>query len=603
MKMKSNMSYEIPWRPAFEYYASMGWATGGAFAYYVNEISRMSTPLPSEFIITTCAGMALIRLRKGVIVTMRRRALGRGKLEFIKLKGLARKMNGKMKKEASIWVGKGFLWSPEVANRAYDLLDRGVEDVIGKNKTNNGAYWLHGVGMEDKDRGWLQAYTSGHSLIVGTTGSGKTRLFDLLITQAILRGEVVIVIDPKGDKELRANMMRAYDFIGKPENMKSFHPAFPEESVRIDPMRNWNRSTEIASRLAALIPSETGADPFTAFGWKAINDIVQGLIMINERPDLRSIRRYIEGGVETLVVRSLEAYFEKNVDDWQKKAESYIKKVRDQALGYIALYRADASVENRSQALDGLLSGFEHNREHFQKMVAALIPILSMLTSEPLDQLLSPSISIDDDREMTDFSKIINNGMGIYMGLDSLSDTTVGSAIGSVLLADLTAVAGDRYNYGVDNKPINVFIDEAAEVINKPVIQLMNKGRGANFSVHVATQTFADFVVRLGDEAQARQVLGNANNTFILRVHDGETQKYLAESMPPFMQKTVDTTLKDGQSSDDDGVAGGTQETMTKTERELINPSMFGMLPNLHMFAKFMNGQVYKLKIPVLIDK
>ncbi len=31
-------------------------------------------------------------------------------------------------------------------------------------------------------------HTEGHSLIVGTTGSGKTRMFDILISQAILRG-------------------------------------------------------------------------------------------------------------------------------------------------------------------------------------------------------------------------------------------------------------------------------------------------------------------------------------------------------------------------------------------------------------------------------
>jgi len=32
-----------------------------------------------------------------------------------------------------------------------------------------------------------------------------------------------------------------------------------------------------------------------------------------------------------------------------------------------------------------------------------------------------------------------------------------GSAIGSILLADLAAVAGDRYNYGVSDRPVNVF--------------------------------------------------------------------------------------------------------------------------------------------------
>ena len=63
---------------------------------------------------------------------------------------------------------------------------------------------------------------------------------------------------------------------GQAERFVSFHPAFPEESVRIDPLRNFTRVTEIASRLAALIPSEGGGDPFKSFGWQALNNIAQG---------------------------------------------------------------------------------------------------------------------------------------------------------------------------------------------------------------------------------------------------------------------------------------------------------------------------------------
>ncbi|MCX7196096.1 MAG: hypothetical protein NTV37_09545 [Proteobacteria bacterium] len=96
-----------------------------------------------------------------------------------------------------------------------------------------------------------------------------------------------------------------------------------------------------------------------------------------------------------------------------------------------------------------------------------------MLTSEPLAELLSPEFKTGDQKHATDMAKIINNNQVLYLGLDSLADGTVGSAIGSIMLADLTAVAGDRYNYGIaSNKPVNLFIDEAAEVINQPTIQL-----------------------------------------------------------------------------------------------------------------------------------
>ena len=38
----------------------------------------------------------------------------------------------------------------------------------------------------------------GHTLILGTTRVGKTRLAEILIAQDIRRGDVVIVFDPKG---------------------------------------------------------------------------------------------------------------------------------------------------------------------------------------------------------------------------------------------------------------------------------------------------------------------------------------------------------------------------------------------------------------------
>ncbi|MCV5153346.1 DUF853 family protein, partial [Escherichia coli] len=105
-----------------------------------------------------------------------------------------------------------------------------VRKIQGKKKELPiGQPWIHGV--EPKEEKLMQPlkHTEGHSLIVGTTGSGKTRMFDILISQAILRGEAVIIIDPKGDKEMRDNARRACEAMGQPERFVSFHPAFPEE--------------------------------------------------------------------------------------------------------------------------------------------------------------------------------------------------------------------------------------------------------------------------------------------------------------------------------------------------------------------------------------
>jgi conjugal transfer pilus assembly protein TraD len=385
--------------------------------------------------------------------------------------------------------------------------------------------------------------TEGHLLVVGTTGSGKSRLFDLLVTQAVLRGEAVVIIDPKGDQDLRNAAERACRSAGEPGRFVHFHPAFPRDSARIDPLHSFNRATEVASRVAALIPSETGNDPFKAFGQMAMSNVVQGLLAVDERPSLRTLRRYLEGGAESLVERVLVRYLGERMPGWESEAKPFLRQARDSTArvsGLVRYYRESVSNRHPSTVVDGLASLFEHERVHFAKMIASLMPILNMLTSADLGPLLSPDAAdTSDPRRLTSMAECIERAQVVYLGLDALSDSMVGSAIGSILVADLAAVAGDRYNYGVGLKPVNVFIDEAAEVVNDPFIQLLNKGRGAGLRLTVATQTFADFAARTGSEAKARQVLGNINNLIALRVLDAETQQYVTDSLPKTRLKSV----------------------------------------------------------------
>ena len=188
-----------------------------------------------------------------------------------------------------------------------------------------------------------------------------------------------------------------------------------------------------------------------------------------------------------------------------------------------------------------------------------------------------------------------------YIGLDSLTDAMVGSAIGSLLLSDLTAVAGDRYNYGVENRPVNIFIDEAAEVVNDPFIQLLNKGRGAKMRCVIATQTFADFAARTGSEAKARQVLGNINNLIALRVMDAETQQYITDNLPKTRLQYIMQTQ--GMSSNSDSPAlftGNHGERLMEEEGDMFPPQLLGQLPNLEYIAKLSGGRVIKGRIPIL---
>ncbi len=602
MTASSPYDFEVPWRPNFEAKMALVWVAGSVLILVVS----ITAPMFSHFAALLAIACAVAAAFRGYHAYNRQVDASRLKLfgrEFIELPELDLKAHQSAEKK-SYWLGKGFPWTDIEATKMHTLISLGVVRTIGKVAQHaDGAYWIHGLAPENNLYSEL-SHLVGHTLIVGTTRVGKTRLLDLLIAQAIFRGETVIIIDPKGDHALARNARAACEASGAGERFVYFHPAHPDRSACIDPLRNWNRKTELASRVAALIPSETGADPFTAFGWKVLNDITNGMIATGHRPNLVQLRRYVEGGADNLLQRVLKIHFTNHVKDWESRASSYIRRNKDRLLeAYIAFYKEVAINEAQSVDIDGLISTYEHNRDHFQKMVASLIPILSMLTSEPIKELLSPDFEPGHERLVTDMSKIIRGNKVVYIGLDSLADSTVGSAIGSIMLADLAAVAGDRYNYGIDSlAPVNLFIDEAAEVLNQPAIQLMNKGGGAEFRVTIATQTFADFASRLGDENKARQVLANTNSKIAMRVLDSETQKYIAEGMPQIKVRSM--ALRYGHNVDThihDEYTASYQEQIIEEEAELFPAAMLGELPPLHFIARLSGGRTLKGRIPILL--
>lgn len=599
--MADPMDFDYPWRPIYEWRMAGAWLGASCLILAVSK----TLPVPASVggaVSLLCALMGGLRAAQGGIRYRDVNRLRLAGMQFIDIASLLHKAKQAIARK-SVWLGNGFHWTDIEASRMHALVGRGIAAQMGKALLHQeGAFWLHGLSRE----GDLQADLGllvGHTLIVGTTRVGKTRLLDLLIAQAICRGEPVIIIDPKGDHGLANNARSICEALGQRERFVYFHPAHPEKSACIDPLRNWNRKTELASRIAALIPSETGADPFTAFGWKVLNDIVNGLIATGTRPNLVQLRRYIEGGPEDLLLKALRLHFRYHVPDWESRISSFVKQYRgNQLLAYIGFYKDIVIHDAQSVDLDGLISTYEHNRDHFQKMVASLIPILSMLTSDPLTELLSPDLAPGHERIVTDMARAIRSEKVLYVGLDSLADATVGSAIGSVLLADLAAVAGDRYNYGIASlRPVNLFIDEAAEVINQPTIQLMNKGGGALFRVTIATQTFADFASRLGDENKARQVLANTNNKIALRILDAETQQYIADGIPKIKARSM--TIRYGHSVDariQDEYTASYQEQAMEEEADLIPPAILSELPPLHFFARMSGGRTFKGRIPIL---
>ena len=606
------------WRPAYEVYAVAGWGGAAAISFWVMTTNVLPAG-PFWYAIAFSLFRLSQRLWSAIGVWRHRGSLNGKAIEWMSTAQLVKKMNAK---PGHVWLGWGFGWTREHMQRLYELEKENVSDVLlpklvaGGPKPQKGSPYVHGVETAEKDVYVSLDEIAGHMFVPAATGAIKTRLLSLLAIQAIHRQprESVVIIDPKGDNELRDLIQQECIRAGRADDFAYFHPAFPEESIRLDPLRNWKRATEVASRIGALVPSESGNDPFSAFGWRVCHLVAEGCIeTLGNRPTLTSIRRYVEGGVDSLLHNTIVALLDKEGIDWRTASEPYMKQIKrqkrpspttpDETVALVAYYKAERQENAGVGLIDGLISMFEHDREHAQKMLASLIPTLTMLTAEDLADLLSPDRSDPSDaRPIIDGAKIVESGTVLYMGLDALSDSVIAGAIASIALADMAAHAGARYNEGIKEPLVNVFVDEANEAVNVPFIQLLNKGRSAGFRVVFFSQTVPDFVAKLGNEALARQVLGNANTVLTGRVKEGKTGEYVVETFGKTILKHMRTTQGTTPVPNGEIIGFGSSygEQMNEMLSEIVPPDQLGRLPDLEYFASFSGGAIFKGRIPLL---
>ena len=168
-----------------------------------------------------------------------------------------------------------------------------------------------------------KAFRAGCATVMTAYGSidGTPFTADEKSMKAILRGDAVIVIDPKSSKRLRSAVIGACRAAGRPEPLE-FHPAFPKRGVRLNPLGSYTRSTEIASRICAVLPRGDGA--FTAFAWRAVFVMTEGMLFVGQPPTLRRFRAALERGIEELLEAALRKDLSKRVPFWEERLEALV---------------------------------------------------------------------------------------------------------------------------------------------------------------------------------------------------------------------------------------------------------------------------------------
>ncbi len=477
---------------------------------------------------------------------------------------------------------------------------------------------LHAVELEEQDV-WMDiGERVGHTLVLGTTRVGKTRLAEILITQDIRRGDVVIVFDPKGDAGLLKRIYAEAKRAGRGKDFYMFHLGFPQVSARYNAIGNFSRITEVATRIANQLPSEGNSAAFKEFAWRFVNIIARALVALKRRPDYQQVRRYIND-IEPLFMEYARAHLDQNgAEDWKIqvgdlkdgiKERNLPAALRGRNIEAIALMRHLQAQDLYDPVLDGLVSAFKYDKTYFDKIVSSVGPLMEKLTTGNIAELISPDyLDENDTRPIFEWMDVIRRKGIVYVGLDALTDTTVASAVGNSMFADLVSVAGHIYKHGVPGESVNtpptisMHADEFNELIGDEFIPLLNKAGGAGFQVTAYTQTWSDVEARIGNRAKAGQVAGNFNTLIMLRVKELATAEMLTEQLPRVEVFTLMSVSGVDDSSDPgSGVdfKSRNEDRISVSEVPLLTPAELITLPKGQAFALLEGGQLWKIRMPL----
>ena len=166
----------------------------------------------------------------------------------------------------------------------------------------------------------------------------------------------------------------------------------------------------------------------------------------------------------------------------------------------------------------------------------------------------------------------------------------------------MSILQAPKFDKVKQRRKVSIFIDEASEVVNEALLQLLNKARGADFSITIATQTFSDLAKRCGSKDAAMQLIGNCNTMYSLRVKDEETASVITSSLPntTFYTKNISTgTMSDTYKENYKDSASISANTYID---RIFPASALMELPNFEYVAKLSDGRFVKGVIPILTD-
>ena len=489
---------------------------------------------------------------------------------------------GWLYRDKGILLGRAFEWSKEHTQELEDYLHTSSKPLPMGVDARLGYPALHAVGMQ-KEKPLVLAWgdLTGHALFGGTTRSGKTRLLEVVLAEAIRGPGTVVVIDPKGDAELF--IRAAYQAWSLGRRFAFFSPAFPQASASFNPFGTCETPSEVATRVQALMPGggAMGKDPFfTEYPLAIVERIAEAQKAVGERWTIEGLH-----GVTTLPepLKGLVA----------KYLHEVVFQDEDTGAPLEELLETYERWGRRDTIADALIDDVAKSREYFQKVTANLTPAFRGVTGGGMTRLLSST-----EPDLT-WDGIVKHRTVVYFSMNSLMFGEVANRIGRVILQDLIGFLGRRYAYDDPAKmsPITILIDEFSNIAYPGFIDALNKGGGARAQFMLAMQSLADPESSMQRDGTQR-VLDNLGTRVWFRLADDATAKLATEALGYTSVKREDISYSLNFGGDS-ATSAASRGAMREAEVLLFRSDWLTGMPTGEALVR-RRGENWKLRVPLL---
>jgi Type IV secretion-system coupling protein DNA-binding domain len=292
-----------------------------------------------------------------------------------------------------------------------------------------------------------------HTLVIGATRSGKTVTMTWMAARAIERAFATIVLDPKGDRDLRRELHDIAKLMGRP-----FVEWTPRGPSIYNPYARGSE-TEIADKVLA-------GERFT------------------EPHYLRQAQRYLGHEVRVLRKAKLEV-----------SLRALVHHLDPSRLEVLARSLPESDARGVHDYLDSLTMRQQND-------LAGVRDRLAIMAESDIGDLLDPQTPDTERVDLLDAAKV---GAVVYFNLEADRRPLLAQMLGAAIVQDLQAMVAALQARPV---PTLVMIDEFSAIVPERVVGLFARASGAGVSLVLGTQELADLRVP-GREALLEQIMGN----------------------------------------------------------------------------------------------